>query len=455
MRPIRRKTGKRANSITEELDNLQLSSWNLELLFSAVFLYVLKELKDGLPALIQYSNNISPYILDDGVTESSLIIFLASRVFVLSLNLLSVSLIVHIILRGFWIALIGLRYVSGQIDVAALNYSKPFEKRALDGLGYDKYIERVENICSVVYAFIFLILFFLLSFLSYLVTVSIYGWMIDLIYDDDGENVYIMLSFVVPVLIPFALYFIDTLTMGGIQRIKRPAFIGRIYSPLHKVMQYLTLSVLYRPVFHNFMDNKYSRRLAFSAIPLLILYLFVTDLSFQPSAFWPSHASYSELYSEGKAIGQGHFDLERDSYDSTPMVHFPSRYIDGNTLELIIRYDPRMDKVMEKKYPEFYKAGSERGFKFSLPDLQNEVTYGEFMEKYTSLFAISINDREYPHPEFVASIDRDLKALDFIAALDVSDLPYGYIHVKVDYPKIDFFEDTLGTTSRKITLIKR
>ena len=78
------------------------------------------------------------------------------------------NLLMHVILRGLWIGAIGLRYVSGDIDYDKLKYSESFTKYFKKKVGgFDDYIERLEKICSSIFAYTFLLFFIFLS-LSFL-----------------------------------------------------------------------------------------------------------------------------------------------------------------------------------------------------------------------------------------------------------------------------------------------
>ncbi len=94
---------------------------------------------------------------------------------------LLICLIIHVLLRGVWIAAIGLRYVSGDIDYAKLRYQPRFTDWLAHHIGsFDDYIERLERYCSILFSVAFLIIFCFLSLVTYmLVTVVlrfVFSW---------------------------------------------------------------------------------------------------------------------------------------------------------------------------------------------------------------------------------------------------------------------------------------
>ena len=69
-----------------------------------------------------------------------------------------INLVLHVLLRGIWISTLGLRYVSGEIDFDKLRLAPRFDRFLRRRIvSFDQYILRLENLCSVIFAFTFLI----------------------------------------------------------------------------------------------------------------------------------------------------------------------------------------------------------------------------------------------------------------------------------------------------------
>ena len=140
------------------LEHLQQESWRLELIISSILLVVLSSADDVI-------NNLGLEIMGNiGSVAVSIFAFIPLFLSII-LMLTTTNLAIHIFLRGFWIGCIGLRYVSGGIDIDSLNYVSKFsnflKKQELD---FDRYLENLEKICSVIFSFTFLLIFSALSF---------------------------------------------------------------------------------------------------------------------------------------------------------------------------------------------------------------------------------------------------------------------------------------------------
>lgn len=124
------------------LDRLQEESWQLELLISGFAIYGLfsaypaLELKMASHQAQNHNNLFFTLILIVALSACSILIF---------------NLLLHILLRGLWIGALGLRYISGDIEYDALNYTQRFSNYLKDKVGsFDKYIGRLENYCSII-----------------------------------------------------------------------------------------------------------------------------------------------------------------------------------------------------------------------------------------------------------------------------------------------------------------
>ncbi|MBL4604341.1 MAG: hypothetical protein JKY02_01345, partial [Flavobacteriaceae bacterium] len=84
------------------------------------------------------------------------------------------------------------------------------------------------------------------------------------------------------VLIGALLTFIDFITQGFL---KKKKWTSKIYFPIYWVFSYITLSFLYRPLVYNFLDNKFGRRLSRVLVPVYILILFASSLSYERSNY--------------------------------------------------------------------------------------------------------------------------------------------------------------------------
>ncbi len=298
----------------EWLEKLQQESWQLELLISGLALFGIWESRTTLLKFDYYveTNVVDPYIF-----------YGTALVFVLwsGWSIFLINLLIHIILRGLWIGAIGLRYVSGDIDFDELNYSDTFKNYFKRRIGsFDDYIERLERLSSVIFSFTFL-LFFL--FFSFVLVNLVFGIIVstgnNIFYPDaQGPN-------------PFVLIFgglfyglgllvlIDFFTLGGFKKVKDPTF-SIIYLWLYRFFSTISLSFIYRPLLLNFIDNKYTRRLFYMALPYTLILIFgFSQLSLEKHSFIPPFSGDSRYYQfiDKYAINWNNYDDLRTEYHST------------------------------------------------------------------------------------------------------------------------------------------
>ena len=158
------------------LQKLQEESWQLELLISGFAIFGLFSAYPALEIMYEKSQN------DNNFQLTMVLVIALSACSILMFNLL-----LHVLLRGLWIGALGLRYVSGDIDYEALRYSKKFTKYLTKRVGsFDRYIARLENYCSIIFAISFLLIFYVIAFV--LIT-SIVGFLIKNSVDDLTGNI--------------------------------------------------------------------------------------------------------------------------------------------------------------------------------------------------------------------------------------------------------------------------
>jgi len=231
------------------LKKLQEESWQLELIISGFAIFGLFSAFSPLELLFTESQN-------DGHTLVSIVYVVA----LISCVILSFNLLLHVVLRGLWIGALGLRYVSGDIDYDALNYSKKFTSYLQKRIGsFDRYIARLENYCSIIFAISFLLVFYVLAFFFTIGAIAFIGKF--LIGNDDiaSWGKWIGIPIVLFLIIGMLMVFIDFATQGWL---KKKQWLSKLYFPFYWVFSFVTFSFIYRPLVYNFLDNKFGKRLA-------------------------------------------------------------------------------------------------------------------------------------------------------------------------------------------------
>lgn len=146
------------------LDGIQQDSWQLELLISGFVIFLLI---GGLEPMVRWELEVNMLMTESLVYVALYVIFQTMQTAYVALL---TSLLLHVLLRGLWIAAIGLRYVSGDIDYARLNYRPRYTHWLKKRVGsFDEYIERLEHYCSVIFSIAFLVIFCFLSLTTFII----------------------------------------------------------------------------------------------------------------------------------------------------------------------------------------------------------------------------------------------------------------------------------------------
>lgn len=258
----------------EILDELQVQSWQLELVISGFAIF-------GLFSALEPLQDLATINRFEGNLLQSLFISTIYITCVLAIF----NLILHVLLRGLWIGAVGIRSVSGDIDFDQLNIAKVFKTHLKKKIGsFDNYIINLENYSSILFGVTFLIVFITIAIsLNFL----IFLFFVFFFYEND------FLSFEVKAVlgtILFPAFFIGHLitiidfVVPGI--VKRSQDVAKVYMPVYKVFSILTLSFIYRPILYNLLDNKFGKKIIYSLIPIYGILLFLFSMETNPSNFF-------------------------------------------------------------------------------------------------------------------------------------------------------------------------
>lgn len=244
------------------LDRLQEDSWQLELLVSGFTIfglfYALEPVKDAfLKAL--YDDDILKDVYQTILVAITILIF---------------NLILHVILRSIWIGALGLRYLSGEVEIDKLKYSERFAKYLKKNIGsFDDYIEKLEKLCSIIFAISFLLIFYVAAFF---IIFHLLGFIGSLASDNTSIFLRIFIYTIQALLLLGAfLTFFDYISQG---LLKKNKWVAKVYFPFYWVFSYLTLSFLYRPLYYNLIDNKFGKRVSLMLLPLYISIMVISSM---------------------------------------------------------------------------------------------------------------------------------------------------------------------------------
>ena len=412
-----------SSQLASWLDNLQQESYRLELLVSGFSIVLLIGLRVPLQEFEQEITRLTTYHPMWDLLRFPHLIMLGAW-----LSLL-INLIIHVILRGLWISTVGLRSVSGDIDYEQLQLQPRFEQflRRRSG-SFDRYIERLEEICSIIFAFTFLLVFVIVSsgvFFLFMTGLSI---LLSSVLLPFGKIVGTAIGLLNLTILLFAIiYFIDFVSMGWI---KRRRWATGWYFIVYRIMGVLTLAFLYRPLYYNLIDNKLGRRAGLLVIPYLVVSMLLGSTNYITDTYFPSH--------EGEQLLQSVvYDQLRPADAFTTLPSIPDKYPSHGYLEVFIPYVARQhDPVIETRCPELVPA------QFTGIRIQGAVTFhgikngdsdnAALLTCLSQLFEVRIDERTIADPgfHFYEHPTRSLPGL--LAVIDVDSLARGehQLHIR-------------------------
>lgn len=434
---------KEKGNISLLLERLQEESWQLELLISGFAIFLVAGSWESIQnffqafqikALGSSSNfNFTP-ILIMGI--------LGSWFFLL------INLIMHVFLRGLWISAIGLRYISGDVDFDTLNFSPKFDQFLKKRIPhFDNYIEMIEKICSLVFAFTFMLIFMLISLCLVGIFFMIFNWGLNDLFEGwMNETLYAILrqGGNIVIAIGFFVYFIDFITLGWIKRRKRFSFI---YYPIYRLCSWITLSRLYRPLYYNMIDN----RLGKAAGYLLVPYLFI-------GATIATIKNDSFLYFPTSEILDNRFYLKNFGEDDSivnPII--PSKLIKDSYLELFIPYMGSDDEAILYNCPGL-RAEKSLGARITIISFSgnsiDSSPVDSLLTCVSSVNRISINDSLYKDIEFEFYIQPENNEHGLLSLIDIADLNRGKHIINIEKQKINKQDSILWRSVAKIPFWK-
>lgn len=424
----------RSPAFKKWLDKLQQESWQLELIISGFAIYALILAYE--PIIIQLSRASS--------TESPVAAAIWSIV-IISWAIFIFNLTLHLILRALWIGALGLRYVSGDIDYEKLNYSEKFTKYLRKKIGsFDRYIARLENYCSVLFAISFLVFFYILGF--FLIIFSFIGvgeLFSEIPIFSEITRKWIRKSYAWTALFLSLIVFIDFIGRGIL---KKKKWTSKIFFPIYWVFSFLTLSFLYRPLVYNFLDNKFGRKLSLILLPFYILIICLSSITYIDS----NYLSFTNESSENFAKSLHYDDLltEKTAFSETASI--PSKIITTSYLKIFLMYSEKMENDFIKANAKLKPAKDLRGYKSTLLQIEN-FDNNEKIKKLTHNYLNTLNkiynlkiDSILYHSDFIISTN-DKEKLGFETYLNIRDLSEGKHILRILSPPLDSTKTTQDT----------
>jgi len=403
---------KKKISFKKLLDRLQEQSWQLELLISGFAIFGLFYAIEPIERLIiesRYNGNIN--------------IKMIYQVISYSLYILIFNLILHVVLRSLWIGTLGLRYVSGEIDIDKLNYHKKFTKYLKKKVGsFDDYISALENFCSIIFTISFLLIFYVISFFIIVIIWNLIA--------NTFNSFTIKIIFLVVFAFGALLTFIDFITQGIL---KKNNWTVKIYYPFYWFFSYLTLSFLYRPLLYNLLDNKFGKRISLFLLPFYLIILTVHSLHNQESNY--INTDTTKQTNAITANGRNYEDMIQKNDLFIDVLSIQSKVITDSYLKVIVPLNNSFDDEVFKFNKNLKPIKDNRGYKIgiglsftksekykNIMKRQNDSLNNEYLKVFNTIYSLKIDSVIY-HSDFIISNNKD--ELGFETYLKFKDLTEG------------------------------
>ena len=379
------------------LDQLQMESWQLELIISGVALFAVWELKSAIGSLQEFSS-----VYGSSSRATSIIAATFGMGMSIAWIVLFINLIIHIFSRGLWIGMIGLRYVSQDIEYESLNYAPKFENFLRKKIGsFDDYIEKLERFSSILFAYSFFLIFLLISFISWVAAFALIIFLLNRIIGDDAASGIIILLFFLSGL----LVLIDFISLGAFKKV-RDKSISNIYFWIYRFFSLITLSFLYRPLLYNFLDDKFAKKFFLFSIPYFLIIFFFSGLIFNPTLHFPfrnqdyhhdidqtASLSFSPIYydDEREKLPKGFFG----NREVIKTASIPSKVITKNYGELFLRiyHDDQIYFENKKGISPYDSKGFLHKIRGSNKNREKDKTQTQLKETRDSILRLHILDK--------------------------------------------------------------
>jgi hypothetical protein len=379
------------------LSKLQEESWQLELIISGFAIFGLySALEPTQVGLVEAENE--QHI-------SKLVVYLVGLA---AIRILLFNLLLHVLLRGLWIGALGLRYISGDIDYDSLKYSPKFTRYLKRRVGsFDRYIARLEDYCSVIFAISFLLIFYVIAIVLTILAITLIA---SYILDNEDLPGWISKGFGISLMlfVVFGMFFsmIDFVTQGWL---KKKKWLSAIYFPVYWLFSYITLSFLYRPLVYNFLDNKFGKRLSFILIPVYLIILAISSLEYQQSNYLSRENTSSPNH-----LNMRHYeDQLSDSNEFLRVATIQSKVIRDPYVKVFMAYTENIENRIFSNNEDLRPDEDERGLglgfnvtssngNFFINSNKRDSLTGEYLKTFNKIYGVRIDTMSY-NPEFLIS----------------------------------------------------
>ena len=427
---------RRTDEKSSWLDRVRTNSWESEILIVGFVLIILLQTIDYFEVLQNNQFRLNSFWGGVPSIVNSILVPIIIYVLFVSNYVLVISLIIYLIMRGFWVAVIGLSSVFPKgINVKKLNYSD-FYKSKLEKYDIDHYSIIIDKICSSIFSISFIIIMFIISLTFFFTTIIILLLIVDKI--DVMIDNYIINSKIPSrilgslIIIYFFLgfiHFMDFILLGPLKKIKWNLFT-RYYSKIIKFYSIITLTRFYEILFYTFISRLKKRYIFLFIICLVFLVNFWSNWKFYNFQLFTEYVDTKKMFSFYKYEDkyEKHLQLSNQKFASNYNIMIQSGVITDSFIELHIPYNPQLN------YSIINECEGMKGEKISNDQILNCID---------DIYIILLDGINVGELEWVFESHSYIERKGFFTVIDLSDLNKGrhnlIIHSNQKYSLRDKF----------------
>ncbi len=328
-------------------------TWEMELLISGVTVFALLQLPG---AMDQAFLALLPR-LDSHWDELAQLLFMYSK---MSVMMLAIAFVLHLTLRGYWIALVGMHSIYPQ----GINWDRlkigPIQRRLIDqrGITMVDRIETADNRASIVFALgvsLALVMVGLVVMVALCFTISgLLAWLFDWKWML-GNGAFLLVAMVASA---YALAHQIDRRMGA--RLSRDGWLARAIVGVYRSYGWVGFGSQSQPTMRLLQSHVGERKVSVATFFIISIVSFIlfaqlvlqrNNVSIGDYAHWPD----AELGKIDSLIDQHYRDQVNQTNALLPTID--SMFPTGNYLSLIVPFDPRLHPdLLASACPTIWRA---------------------------------------------------------------------------------------------------
>ena len=356
------------------LSEIQERSWEPELFISGGAIFSLYQLTDFLRhqgfIMVQRTGYYEPVLI--------------SNLLIAALNALMLGFVIHLILRGFWVASVTLSYVFPKgIQMDKIHYQPLYKDNVRKVSGTIDWVISLETICSLIFTLSF---FFMMIIMGILITLLIIiphsslkaTW---------GEQGFYYLQILSKIFIGLGLvYLIDFLTLGFI---KKQKFLEKVYYPVYILFSLLTLAPLYRTTYYTLVSNIKPWIVILVATVYLLFALALTQVNQSSADAIYNVRKFLNLTSEKHIYDPRYYETFRPEGELVEHLSIQSDIVKDSFLRLFIVHQKVIENLMSSDCGQ--KAKTQEAMMACYDEFYRIYIDGEYIK--------NLKWRQYAHPQ--------------------------------------------------------